>query len=105
MRDRLKRFSVAAAIVASGAVVGLVRPATGADQELSETAAYTKAQSFFASHVGCGALGDIRDAGDRWAIEAQVGYEGDLDPHPVFVDKNTGEISWESLEVKNAVME
>ena len=52
---------------------------------------------YFTQHMGCGVVGDAKDAGDKWELPTFVGYAG-KPAEPIQIDKMTGQMSWTLTE-------
>jgi hypothetical protein len=59
---------------------------------ISQSEAEIIGKCYFAKHVGCGAFVGIQDGGDRWIVDAKLGYGGE----PVkgfIIDKQSGNLT------------
>jgi hypothetical protein len=59
---------------------------------ISQPEAQIICECYFVKEVGCGTFNGIHDGGDRWMIDAKVGYGG----KPVkgfYIDKKSGKIT------------
>lgn len=61
--------------------------------------AHVLAQKHFERFTSCGGVRETPvDAGLAWAFTAVAGYRPEVDPNPIVVDKQTGEVTWASEE-------
>lgn len=71
--------------------MGVCPLGAAAEPVVSKREAHTIAER----QVGCGYVeAEPRDSSRHWAFTAYVGYVPTLDPNPIFVDKETGQVSW-----------
>ncbi|SRR5258707_12304687 len=98
------------AIIVAGVMILTPRLADSSGSEESQKqGAVTRAeatrlaQQFFDTEIVIeGALDEPSIQGSSWAFPVRLGYAGTLQPAPLLVDRNTGEVSWTALGAHKA---